>query len=135
MSSLHLQTPHKGVKTHPHMSGLIEQVSSHPHTDQSTSMQGVKIKLYSSSLITTVSSPSTYINQTSSGQSSSLLMKASCLRLKLVENFFVSFDTDDQSNLAPDFPFISISGSNIFDRATLRRETWKTQRAALHNTL
>ena len=25
-------------------------------------------------------------------------MKASCLRLNLVENFFVSFDTDDQSN-------------------------------------
>ena len=36
--------------------------------------------------------------QPSSGQSSSLLMKASFLRLKLVElNFFVSFTTDDQS--------------------------------------
>ena len=36
--------------------------------------------------------------QPSSGQYSSLLMKASCLRLKLVElNFFASFTTDDQS--------------------------------------
>ena len=38
--------------------------------------------------------------QPSSGQSSSLLMKASCLRLKLVElNFFASFTIDDQSTL------------------------------------
>ena len=34
-----------------------------------------------------------------------------------------------------DFPFISISGSKTFDNAILRREIWKTQRAALHNTL
>ena len=36
---------------------------------------------------------------------------------------------------APDFHFISISGSRTFDRATLRRGIWKTQRVALHNTL
>ena len=35
--------------------------------------------------------------QLSSGLSSSLLMKMSCLRLKLVElNFFASFNADDQ---------------------------------------
>ena len=40
-----------------------------------------------------------YKYQPSSGQSSYLLMKTSCLRLKLVElNFFASFTTDDQNN-------------------------------------
>ena len=39
----------------------------------------------------------TYKYQPSSGLSSSLLMKTSCLRLKLVElNFFASFNADDQ---------------------------------------
>ena len=39
-----------------------------------------------------------YKYQPSSGQSSSLLMKTSCLRLKLVElNFFASFITDNQN--------------------------------------
>ena len=48
--------------------------------------------------ITKVSIHVLYKYQPSSGQSSSLLMKASCLRLKLVElNFFTSFTTDDQS--------------------------------------
>ena len=38
------------------------------------------------------------IRNTLSGLSSSLLMKTSCLRLKLVElNFFASFNADDQS--------------------------------------
>ena len=45
-----------------------------------------------------VSSPSPHKYQPSSGQSLSLLMKASHLRLKLVESFFVSFNTDNQSN-------------------------------------
>ena len=49
-------------------------------------------------MITKVSNQFLYKYQPSSGQSSSLLMKASCLRLKLVElNFFPSFTTDDQS--------------------------------------
>ena len=39
---------------------------------------------------------------------------------------------DKMLHAAPDFPFISISGSRTFDRATLMR---KTQRATLHNTL
>ena len=44
-----------------------------------------------------VSSPFLYKYQPSSGLSSSLLMKTSCLRLKLVElNFFASFNPDDQ---------------------------------------
>ena len=59
---------------------------------------GVKISLCSSSLIKNrcqVHSPYKY--QPSSGLSSSLLMKACCLRLKLVElNFFASFNADDQ---------------------------------------
>ena len=39
-----------------------------------------------------------YKYQPSSGHSSSLLVKTSCLRLKLVElKFFASFTTDDQS--------------------------------------
>ena len=44
-----------------------------------------------------VSSPFPYKYQPSSGLSSSLLMKTSCLRLKLVElNFFASFNAGDQ---------------------------------------
>ena len=46
---------------------------------------------------TSVKSPFPYKCQPSSGLSSSLLMKTSCLRLKLVElNFFASFNADDQ---------------------------------------
>ena len=52
--------------------------------DQSTSTRGVNINLHSSSN-QTCQVPLHYINQPSSGQSSSLLMKTSCLRLKLVE--------------------------------------------------
>ena len=49
-------------------------------------------------MIFKVSNHVLYKYQPSSGQSSSLLMKTSCLRLKLVElNFFASFTTDDQS--------------------------------------
>ena len=67
-------------------------------TDQSTAHKGVKINLHSSSLIkTSVKSPFSYKYQPSSGLSSSLLMKTSCLRLKLVElNFFASFNADNQ---------------------------------------
>ena len=44
-----------------------------------------------------MSSPFPYKYQPSSGLSSSLLMKTSCLRLKLVElNLFASFNADDQ---------------------------------------
>ena len=44
-----------------------------------------------------MSSPFPHKYQPSSGLSSSLLMKTSCLRLKLVElNFFASFNADDQ---------------------------------------
>ena len=67
-------------------------------TDQSTTSKGVKINLHSSSLIKNkcqVHFPYKY--QPSSGLSSSLLMKTSCLRLKLVElNFFASFNAEDQ---------------------------------------
>ena len=49
-------------------------------------------------MIFKVSNHVLYKYQPSSCQSSSLLMKTSCLRLKLVElNFFASFTTDDQS--------------------------------------
>ena len=59
-------------------------------TDQSTTNKGVKINLHSSSLIKTSNK-----HQPSSGLSSSLLMKTSCLRLKLVElNFFASFNAN-----------------------------------------
>ena len=66
--------------------------------DQSTASKGVNINLHSSSLIkTSVKSPFPYKYQPSSGLSSSLLIKTSCLRLKLVElNFFASFNADDQ---------------------------------------
>ena len=50
------------------------------------------------------------------------------------KNLLVPY-TEQEDPPAPDFLFISISGSKTFDRATLRREIWKTQRAALHNTL
>ena len=54
--------------------------------------------LWSSALkLAKKSSPFLYKYQPSSGLSSSLLMKTSCLRLKLVElNFFASFNADDQ---------------------------------------
>ena len=67
-------------------------------TDQSTSKGGVNIKFTVHLVIFKVSNHVLYKYLPSSGQSSSLLMKASCLRLKLVElNFFASFTTDDQS--------------------------------------
>ena len=78
------------------MSGLIEQVSLHPGmtltTDQSTSTRAVNNNFHSSSLIIPrcqvlslcVKTLSLYV-QPSSGQSSSLLMKTSYLRLELVE--------------------------------------------------
>ena len=86
-----------------HTLDLIAQVTSHLSWHWS-----LIIYLYSkvSILIFTVhlwstkcqnSLPHKY--QTSSGKTSSLLMKTSCLRLKLVElNFFACFMTDDQSN-------------------------------------
>ena len=61
--------------------------------------KGVKINLHSSSsLIHKCQNYFPYIYHPLQVFSSSLLMKTSCLRLKLVElNFFVSFNTDDQS--------------------------------------
>ena len=92
MSFLHLHTPQKvwiSVVTHSHMSGLIATTFHTPHmtliTDQSTANKGVKINLHSSSLIKKCQVHFPYKYQPSSGLSSSLLMKTSCLRLKLVE--------------------------------------------------
>ena len=61
--------------------------------------KGVKINLHSSSsLIHKCQNYFPYIYHPLQVFSSSLLMKTSCLRLKLVElNFLVSFNTDDQS--------------------------------------
>ena len=78
--------------THP---GLIATAFHTPHmtliTDQSTAYKGVKIDQNKCQVLF----PHKY--QPSSGLSSSLLMKTSCLRLKLVElNFFASFNADDQ---------------------------------------
>ena len=78
--------------------------NSSPHhmtliKDHSTTCIGVKINLHSSTSLIKISVKSTfpYKYQPSSGLSSSLLMKTSCLRLKLVElNFFASFSADDQ---------------------------------------
>ena len=75
------------------------------HTPQTLSKiteppaKGVKINLHSSSsLIHKCQNYFPYINHPLQVFSSSLLMKTSCLRLKLVElNFLVSFNTDDQS--------------------------------------
>ena len=105
VSFLHLHTPPKvwtSVVTRSHVSCSIATAFHTPHmtliTDQSTTYKGVKISLHSSSLIKKqVSSPFPYKYQPSSGLSSSLLMKTSCLRLKLVElNSFASFNADDQ---------------------------------------
>ena len=63
-----------------------------------------------------------YKYQPSSGQSSSLLMKTSCLRLELVElNIFASFTTDDQS-------IFNVSNTSKSSRWTFSIETplsWK----------
>ena len=88
--------------TYSHVSGLIATAFHTLHmtliTDQSTSYKGVKISIHSSSLIKKgVKSIPPHKYQPSSGISSSLLMKTSCLRLKLVDlNFFASFNADDQ---------------------------------------
>ena len=68
------------------------------HTPQ-TPAKGVNISLHSSgSLIHKCQNYFPYIYHPLQVFSSSLLMKTSCLRLKLVElNFLVSFNTDDQS--------------------------------------
>ena len=79
--------------------------NSSPHhmtliKDHSTACKGVKINLHSSTSLIKTGVKSISLkkkNQPSSGLSSSLLMKTSCLRLKLVElNFFASFNADDQ---------------------------------------
>ena len=75
------------------------------HTPQTLSKiteppaKGVNISLHSSgSLIHKCQNYFPYIYHPLQVFSSSLLMKTSCLRLKLVElNFLVSFNTDDQS--------------------------------------
>ena len=67
--------------------------------DHSTACKGVKINLHSSTSLIKIGVMSISLkkNQPSSGLSSSLLMKTSWLRLKLVElNFFASFNADDQ---------------------------------------
>ena len=76
--------------------------SPHPVTlvkDHWTACQGVKINFHSSVLWSiSVKIIFPYIYHPLQVFSSSLLMKTSCLRLKLVElNFLVSFNTDDQS--------------------------------------
>ena len=77
------------------------------HTPQTLSKitepptKGVNISLHSSgSLIHKCQNYSPYIYHPLQVFSSSLLMKTSCLRLKLVElNFLVSFNTDDQRKI------------------------------------
>ena len=99
VSFLHLPKSVTNMSTHV---GLNWNSSPHHMTlikDHSTAWKGVKIDLHSStSLIKDrcqVHFPYKY--QPSSGLSSSLLMKTSCLRLKLVElNFFASYTADDQ---------------------------------------
>ena len=70
----------------------------------------MNINLHSSSLIYQVSNPFLHKYQSSSGQTSSLLMKTSHLRLKLVGlNFFASFMTENQSNFNISSPILSKS--------------------------
>ena len=105
MSFLHLHTPKKvwiSVATCSHVSGLIATAFHTSHMtlikDQSTSHKGVKISppqfIFA---LNRCQVHFCYKYQPSSGLSSSLLMKTSCLRLKLVElNFFARFNADDQ---------------------------------------
>ena len=116
-------------------------------TDQSTSKGGVNIKIHSSSCDLQVSKSCLYKYQPSSGQSSSLLMKTSCLRLKLVElNFFASFTTDDQSIFyvsgflvwdarCATYALISKIAHNICIYACLKSSKLQHNHASLHRSL
>ena len=85
--------------------GVMNLIATVLHTPQTLSKiteppaKGVNISLHSSgSLIHKCHNYSPYIYHPLQVFSASLLMKTSCLRLKLVElNFLVSFNTDDQS--------------------------------------
>ena len=99
-----LQVPPKNTFTRSTgCQNLIATVLPHPHKHSQRSVnppaKGVKINLHSSSsLIHKCQNYFPYIYHPLQVFSSSLLMKTSCLRLKLVElNFLVSFNTDDQS--------------------------------------
>ena len=90
------------MKTCHHTSDLIAKVTSHLHWHWSQINQPPKeawiLKFTVHLVICKCQNYVLYKYQPSSGQSSSLLMKTSCLRLKLVElNFFASFTTDNQS--------------------------------------
>ena len=97
-----LQVPPNHFHTFNRCQNLIATVL---HTPQTLSKiteppaKGVNISLHSSSsLIHKCQNYFPYIYHPLQVFSSSLLMKTSCLRLKLVElNFLVSFNTDDQS--------------------------------------
>ena len=97
-----LQVPPNHFHTFNRCQNLIATVL---HTPQTLSKiteppaKGVNISLHSSgSLIHKCQNYFPYIYHPLLVFSSSLLMKTSCLRLKLVElNFLVSFNTDDQS--------------------------------------
>ena len=98
--------PSSSPKKHFHMSNRCQNlIATVLHTLQTLSKinelpaKGVKINLHSSSsLIHKCQNYFPYIYHPLQVFSSSLLMKTSCLRLKLVElNFLVSFNTDDQS--------------------------------------
>ena len=97
-----LQVPPKHFHTFNRCQNLIATVLHTPQTLSKISeppAKGVKINLHSSSsLIHKCQNYFPYIYHPLQVFSSSLLMKTSCLRLKLVElNFLVSFNTDDQS--------------------------------------
>ena len=97
-----LQVPPKHFHTFNRCQNLIATVLHTPQTLSKISelpAKGVKINLHSSSsLIHKCQNYFSYIYHPLQVFSSSLLMKTSCLRLKLVElNFLVSFNTDDQS--------------------------------------
>ena len=83
--------PELNCNSSPHLVTLVK--------DHWTTCKGVKINFHSSSsLIHKCQNLIPYIYHPLQVFSSSLLMKTSCLRLKLVElNFLVSFNTDDQS--------------------------------------
>ena len=97
--------PSSSPKSPSHVHRCQNLIATVLHTPQTLSKiteppaKGVKISLHSSgSLIHKCQNYSPYIYHPLQVFSSSLLMKTSCLRLKLVElNFLVSFNTDDQS--------------------------------------
>ena len=98
--------PSSSPQKHFHMFNRCQNlIATVLHTPQTLSKiteppaKGVKINLHSSSsLIHKCQNYFPYIYHPLQVFSSSLLMKTSCLRLKLVElNFLVSFNTDDQS--------------------------------------